>query len=426
MRFVFVTDQLQEPGGAGHLAMNHALIVWLRDRGHEVRVLLLAARLPRLVQYYAAAPVTGIGIRAWRGYVFPVAPRAIFGVLGRAALAKLPRPASAALKRLRRRQRYAGADEVIGAPVTATQRAWCAAAVARLRPDAVIADTVFRAPIFRAPIFRAPAMTEETAETRRIIIASDVFHLRHRALSGQGYRVFPLEMTPAMEAELLNLADLIVAIHPRDAASFRVLCPDKTVCSAPMPALPCPRPPQLARIPGRLVFVGSTALPNLDGLRWFFAEIWPLLKRLRPSVTLDLVGDCGPALGRVPEGVTVLGRVRELSGILHRAALAIAPLRIGSGLKIKILDYARHGLLTVATAEAQRGFAADATAPFIPAETAGEFATAIASALAKADPADEERTLRYVTKHYGVEASFAELAVALENISFNGNRLRRS
>ena len=407
MRFVFVTDELQEPGGAGHLAMNHALIAWLRARGHEVSVLLLAARLPRLVQHYAAAPVSGIGIRAWRGYVFPVAPLAIFSVLGRAAMAKLPGKAAIMLKSLRRRQRYAAADEVIGAPVTAAQCAWAEAAISRLAPDVVIADTVFR-----APIFRAPAM----AGMGRVIVASDVFHLRHRALRGQGYRVFPPEMTPAMEAELLNLADLIVAIHPRDAASFRELCPDRMVCSAPMPALPCPRPARLARIPGRLVFVGSTNLPNLDGLRWFFAEIWPLLRRLRPSVTLDLVGDCGPALGTVPDGVAVLGRVRELSPVLHRAALAIAPLRVGSGLKIKILDYARHGLATVATAEARHGFAADAAAPFIPAESAGEFARAAATALSKADPTDEERALGYVTKHYGVEASFAELAASLEKL----------
>jgi len=68
-------------------------------------------------------------------------------------------------------------------------------------------------------------------------------------------------------------------------------------------------------------------------------------------------------------------------------------------------------LFTVATPASLAGFAADAAAPFLPAEDAGSFARAILRGLAERPP--EAQALAYVVAHYGVEASFAGLAEAL-------------
>ncbi|HUW79973.1 MAG TPA: glycosyltransferase family 4 protein [Acidocella sp.] len=137
--------------------------------------------------------------------------------------------------------------------------------------------------------------------------------------------------------------------------------------------------------------------------------VWP---RLADSgITLDLIGDCGAALRNLPEGVARLGRVEDFSPLLHRAALGIAPLRVGSGLKVKLLDYARHGLFTVATPASLEGFAQDSEAPFITAASAENFALAIAAQLAA--PPAPECALNYVVRHYGIGASFAGLAKAL-------------
>jgi hypothetical protein len=402
MRFAFITDELPQPGMAGHLAMNHAIIAWLCGNGHQVTVLLVRPRLRTIVVRYGEAEVVGIGIGSWRGYVFARGLGAAAGILGRALLAALP--ALSMLRKPLRMRHYGLADTVLGAFATPEQGVWCAEQLLKLAPDAVFADTIFRAPVLREP---------SLARIRRVIIAHDLFHLRHRALWSAGYRVFPAELSTEMEAGLLNVADAIVAIQPEEAAAIRETCPGRRVGTAPMPALPCRRPEKTARIPGRLVFVGSATLPNLDGLRWLFAEIWPALRRQVPEVTLDLVGDCGDAFPRPPMGVTRLGRVGNLSPVLHRSALAISPLRIGSGLKIKILDYARHGLVTVASAQSLRGFTADVHAPFVAAGDAAGFAEAVAAKLRNCDAQDEEWALDYVTRHYDENSSFSELAAAL-------------
>jgi succinoglycan biosynthesis protein ExoO len=84
---------------------------------------------------------------------------------------------------------------------------------------------------------------------------------------------------------------------------------------------------------------------------------------------------------------------------------------VGSGLKIKLLDYARHGLFTVGTPASLAGFAADPAAPFIAASGEMAFAAAVIRQLGKKH--DDRMALTYVDRHYGIGPSFAGLGAAL-------------
>jgi hypothetical protein len=395
MRYAFVTDVLPRPGSAGHLAFNHAIISWLRGLGHEVVVLLTGARLGAPVERYDFAPVAGAHVLGARNYLAARSPGSIAGILARAAVRQFPNGLATRIRGTRH-----GADTVLGAFCTKTDLRWCARYIARTRPDTVLIDTIFRAGLLAEP---------ELAGVNSVIVAHDVFHRRHLALSAAGYRVRPQRLTREDEAGWLAQARHIAAIQPEEAELLTAMCPAQNVFATPMPAIPAPPPPGQMRLRRRLVFVGSATLPNLDGLRWFFTAVWPQLEP--QGVTLDLVGDCGAALPRLPPDVSHLGRIDDLATVLHRAALAIAPLRVGSGLKIKLLDYARHGLFTVATPPSLEGFAPDPLAPFIPAASAEAFAEIILRQLSA--PREAEAALAYVTRHYGIATSFKGLAQAL-------------
>ena len=399
MRYVFVTDELPRPGFAGHSALKFAVLDWLRGLGHEVVVLLAGARLAAPVERYVHGQVAGPLV--WQsGHRLGVrSPKVAAEIAARALVRRLPARLAGQVRWSRH-----GADTVLGGFISAADSAWCAAYVARYQPDAVLIDTMFRARVLGEP---------ELAGVNSVVIAHDVFHRRHLALTSAGYRVSPARLTREDEAAWLCGARHIAAIQPDEAAILAAMCPIQNVFLLQMPALPAPPPPGVARLPGRLVFVGSAALPNIDGVRWFIDEVWPGLKG--HGVTLDVLGDCGAALPHLPSGITRLGRVENLATALHRAALAIAPLRVGSGLKIKLLDYARHGLHSIATPPSLEGFAADAQAPFTAASSAEAFAAAI---LAHLDaPPGPARALDYVTRHYGVHASFAALEKALGILS---------
>jgi hypothetical protein len=384
MRIAFVTDELPREAAAGHLSYNRAIIDWLRASGHDVTILFTGNRLTRLSTPYPF-PVAGPQIRQSRsGHILPATPRAAAIIAARTARRHLPVVRRPGGKK----------NAILGAFPSQADSSWCAAWIARAQPDALFIDTIFRTPVLH------------TEHPRSLMLAHDIFHHRSAALQAAGIACTPV-ITAAFEAQCAAKCAAIVAIQPEEASLFATeLTPDRDVISLTMPVLPCPPPAGTARIARRLVFLGSATPPNIDGLAWFFADIWPALQN--DNFTLDLVGDCARPFPRLPANVTALGRIDNIAPILHRAAAAISPLRAGSGLKVKMLDYARHGLVTVATQASLQGF--QPGGPFLPARSAADFITALKTAATM--PA--QTGLDYIARHYMPGTAFAPLAALLK------------
>ncbi len=394
---------MPRPGEAGHLAYNHAILSHLAARGHEVTVVLARPRLDGLVQRTGGLRVVGPGLASGDGWVATSRPKDAVRILARSALSLLPSGLGEALRRRGRAGDYGEADAVLGRFLSEAE----AEAAARLcaGADWVVADT----------IFRAPALAKLAPGPRRAIVAHDLFHARHAALSARGLALFPPTLTAEDEARWLAEAELLVAIQPEEEQALASLAPAARVVTAPMPARAIPRPAGTMREATRLVFIGSASAHNTDGLRWFLAEVWPLIRARLPEARLDVAGTVCREVGAAPEGVSLLGRVPDLAPLLHRAGLAIAPLRAGSGLKIKLLDYAAHGLATVTTTVGAAGFLRDAAWPFVLADDAEGFADAALS-LAGSDPTAREAAALAYVGHYGAEGVFAKLLAALGRV----------
>lgn len=109
---------------------------------------------------------------------------------------------------------------------------------------------------------------------------------------------------------------------------------------------------QSTREPKRLLFIGTLKYyPNVHGLEWFLKNVWHRLLRLRPDLTLDVVGDGGdayPGFADMPR-VRVHGQVEDASAHWTRCGIAIAPIFAGGGTRIKILDAWQHGVPVVTT-----------------------------------------------------------------------------
>ena len=103
----------------------------------------------------------------------------------------------------------------------------------------------------------------------------------------------------------------------------------------------------------RLVLTGMLSyLPNVDGARWFCDEVLPLVAAEVPDVCLDLVGRQPVAevraLGSRP-GVQLAADVPDVLPWLQSARVAVVPLRIGSGTRLKALEAMAGGRPVVGT-----------------------------------------------------------------------------
>lgn len=93
--------------------------------------------------------------------------------------------------------------------------------------------------------------------------------------------------------------------------------------------------------PPTVVFTGSINYrPNTDAVAYFIKDVMPRLLRLKPSAKLVVVGQGAPdsLLRMADANVEFTGAVPDVRPYVARAAVVIAPLRVGSGTRLKILE----------------------------------------------------------------------------------------
>jgi glycosyltransferase involved in cell wall biosynthesis len=108
-----------------------------------------------------------------------------------------------------------------------------------------------------------------------------------------------------------------------------------------------------------VVFIGSMShFSNVDGILSFLREVWSELHGLRADIQLMIVGGNPPVAIKQYDGkynVHVLGFVDDLAAIYRNSTLAIIPLRIGSGSRLKILEAMMHDTLNIASPKGAEG-----------------------------------------------------------------------
>lgn len=129
-----------------------------------------------------------------------------------------------------------------------------------------------------------------------------------------------------------------------------------------------------------LVFVGGYQhTPNVDAVKYFVAEIMPLLRQRLPGVRFYAVGSKPPAEIKALESddVIITGFVEDLNPLLDKMRVSVAPLRYGAGIKGKIGTAMVVGLPVVATSLAVEGMSLTDGENILVADGAAAFAEAV-------------------------------------------------
>jgi polysaccharide biosynthesis protein PslH len=100
---------------------------------------------------------------------------------------------------------------------------------------------------------------------------------------------------------------------------------------------------------------------NIDAVKWFAAEIFPKILMEINDAKLYIVGvDPPPEIIRLSAPHTIVtGFVENPLQYFEKCQIAVAPLRMGAGIKVKVLEYLEAGLPVVATSVGAEGIASD-------------------------------------------------------------------
>jgi glycosyltransferase involved in cell wall biosynthesis len=128
-----------------------------------------------------------------------------------------------------------------------------------------------------------------------------------------------------------------------------------------------------------LLFVGNFEYgPNVDAALWLVQDIFPLIQRSIPNARLSLVGNNPPPTMRALASsvLDVTGRVPDVRPYLNAAMLFVSPLRVGAGIKNKVLEAMAMGKPLVATLLSADGIDLEAGTHVLYGSTAEQIADA--------------------------------------------------
>jgi len=127
--------------------------------------------------------------------------------------------------------------------------------------------------------------------------------------------------------------------------------------------------------------------PNADAARRLAGVILPRVRARVPGVRLRLVGEADAGVTKLdhPPEVTVVGRVDAMEPELARADLVAAPIRYGSGTRVKILEAFAHRIPVVSTTVGAEGLGVTSGRHCLIADDDDAFADACVALLEQPD-----------------------------------------
>lgn len=127
-----------------------------------------------------------------------------------------------------------------------------------------------------------------------------------------------------------------------------------------------------------LLFTGAMGTEaNKDAVVWLIRDLWPKIAIARPELRLLLVGGGMPASlaeeACAVSGVEVIGEVPDVRPYFQKASIALVPLRIGSGTRLKIMEAMAQGNPVVSTRKGAEGLEVNDDENLLLANESGPF-----------------------------------------------------
>ena len=289
------------------------------------------------------------------------------------------------------------------------------AAASRISPDIIHIDFVAMEQ-YAAPLRR---------EAKQVLVEVDLSFLPLKRAAKEGplpRRLHYLSRYRSMKRfsqEAWRRVDRVVAVSDLDRERIRDLSPDLEVSTVPNGVELAEFDPISSRNGGStLLFVGAMEYsPNEDALIHFVREIFPLILEKKPDVSLTVVGPNPPRkvmdLNKHPS-ITVTGYVPDLNEYFRKSTLLVAPVRVGGGTRLKVLEAMAAGLPVVASSVGCEGIDAVPDEEILVADDPGEFRDKVLFLLGSRDKQVDmaAKALTLVREHH----SWESIAGRLETI----------
>lgn len=340
---ILVADFLFEPATSGNTKRVSSLVAAIRSWGYKVHFLGLGSNWSDAACRATQTAVDGFELFEWQADLDPYGLPSPKGFLqrvlrwGRRRLSQLFRRWPPALDPDLEQRCPQSFCDFVGSRVK------------QLRPVAVIAEY----------LWLSRSLENLPTDVHRMIDLHDLMHQRLIQYQGTGLHSF-FQCTLADELKCLRRADSVLVIQEEEKRILSEHLPSAKLLLTPHGHV-ISAPPDRSSGQRRLIFAGSAHAANVEGLKWFLQEVWPIVAELDSATIFRVVGGCCQAVQEVvmrcPEHsrIHLAGVVDDMTAEFHQSDIMVNPILRGSGLKIKVVEALCCGLGVVSTSKGVEG-----------------------------------------------------------------------
>ncbi len=231
------------------------------------------------------------------------------------------------------------------------------------------------------------------ASAKLIIDTVDIHYLREQM--AVDLHLLDKEIAAAnkkQELETYQRVDGLICITTDDLKSLKDEGVNKPQFYTVPIIMPTRERPLAVRKKSVLFIGGFHHAPNLDAVKWFANEVWPLILASTPDAMYTIVGSNAPAevveLGG-SNNIKFAGFVPDTAIYLDSCWVSVAPLRFGAGMKGKVSEAMACGVPVITTNIGAQGLGLTHCENVLIADSAEEFAAAVSLCLGDAALAEK-------------------------------------
>lgn len=238
--------------------------------------------------------------------------------------------------------------------------------IERTRPDLVFCD------FSQTHLVGAIATKQVTPRPALHFCLHDVFAQRCLR-TGHIYERWLTNWVMQEEEALVSQGDVLLTLNNKDAHLLESLYLARDIKILPFrPPAWVARVDRRKRVSGRVLFFGNFAREENREAAWWFVRICgPLVRQMHPNFHCILAGTLSERLRDElgsPNWVTATGFLNDPSEEFSKAAICIAPLERGAGVKFKVLEALAASTPVLATPVAAEGIDANKLLEVAPRE----------------------------------------------------------
>lgn len=245
---------------------------------------------------------------------------------------------------------------------------------------------------------------------------------------GRLFQFAKYALVKSIEKGIMRRFDRIFTMSDFDRKFLLELHPSLPVTTVPIPAGMDLKPTRYPRVKNRLLFLASFKYRqvNVEGALYFYREVLPLIRQEVPEAQFVIAGYGPPesltALAEKDPGVTVTGFVEDTDEQYKTAAVFVAPILIGGGIIVKVLDALAAGTPVVTTSFGNEGVGAKPGRDLMVADDPRAFADAVLALLKDEELAARlaENGRNFVQEHYSLDAVMKKVEEAYGELSRKG------